>query len=215
MSINLPTWFVQRFAAPRLAPYIRAAQKEGVSARALYVWNLEIAAAFYVPLHFLEVSLRNALHEQLIARFQRTDWWTVAPLDTHDKAMIEKAMAGLRRQNIRQPTADHIVAALTFGFWLSLLSKRYDRHLWVPALHKAFPHYHKDRATLHDNIYAMVLLRNRIMHHEPIHHRHLEKDYEKICLLLSFLAPELPPWLQTIDKVPTTLAQRPKAEFRA
>ncbi|MCP2290297.1 hypothetical protein ACFYT3_09405 [Nocardia amikacinitolerans] len=215
MSIDLPTWFIQWFAAPRLAPYVRAAQKEGVSVRSLYVWNLEVAAAFYVPLHFLEVSLRNALHEQLAGKYQRPDWWAVAPLDKHDETMIEKATADLRRQGVRQPTADHIVAALTFGFWLSLLSKRYDRHFWVPMLHKAFPHYHKDRATLHDNIRAMVLLRNRIMHHEPIHHRHLQKDHEKICLLLSYLGPELLIWLQTIDKVPATLARRPKAESHA
>ncbi|WP_345494012.1 hypothetical protein [Nocardia callitridis] len=118
-----------------------------MSVQSLYAWNLEVAASFYVPLRFLEVSIRNAMHEQLVENYSRPDWWEVAPLDKHSRTMIDKAAANVRRQGGRQPTTDHVVAALTFGFWLSLLSKRYDRYLWVPVLHKAFPYYHRDRAS--------------------------------------------------------------------
>ncbi|WP_203923445.1 hypothetical protein [Rugosimonospora africana] len=78
---------------------------------------------------------------------------------------------------MRNVTADDVVAELQFGFWTSLLSNhrgsQYGRLLWVPTLHRSFPHYHGRRRDLHDNYEAMRLLRNRIMHHEPIHHRDL------------------------------------------
>ncbi|MFI6045608.1 hypothetical protein ACIA8C_28545 [Nocardia sp. NPDC051321] len=215
MPIDLPHWFVQRFAAPRLAPYVHAAQRDGVSARSLYIWNLQTAGAFYIPLHCLEICLRNAMHEQLTIKFGQPCWWLVAELDEHDRAKIDKTRIDLGRKGIRKPTADDIVAELSFGFWLSLLSRRYDRRLWVPALHKAFPNYPNDRARLHDNVQAMVLFRNRIMHHEPIHHRHLAADHAKIYLLLSYIEPELPTFLRTIDRVPQALALRPKRAAHA
>ncbi len=37
--------------------------------------------------------------------------------------------------------ADDLVTELSFGFWVSLISRTYDRPLWVPALHRAFPHH--------------------------------------------------------------------------
>lgn len=104
---------------------------------------------------------------------------------------------------------DSVVAELSFGFWVSLLSRRYDRYFWVPALHKAFPGYHGDRESLRDNLQAMLRLRNRIMHHEPIHHRHLEADHAKIYRLLGYIEPEAATWLRKFDRVPDVLAMRP------
>ncbi len=215
MPGDLPQWFLHRFAAPRLAPYVRAAQRDNVSVVALYVWNLQVSEAFYVPLHCLEICLRNSVHEQLKAKFHRPDWWSTTRLAEQHASKIDKAQSDLRRKGVSQPTADDIVAELSFGFWVSLLSRRYDRHLWVPALHRAFPNYRGSRELLRDNLEAMVLLRNRIMHHEPIHHRHLAADHAKIYRLLDYLAPEPALWLRTVDRVPQTIALRPKAQDRA
>ena len=46
------------------------------------------------------------------------------------------------------------------------------------------------------------MLRNRIMHHEPIHHRHLEADHAKIYRLLGYIEPEAASWLRGFDRVP-------------
>ncbi|MGV9681014.1 hypothetical protein ACWDSJ_37580 [Nocardia sp. NPDC003482] len=186
-----------------------------MSPTALYIWNLQIAEAFYTPLHCLEISLRNSLHEQLKLHFQQEQWWQVAPVDAHTTAKIGEAVRELRKRSTDNPSADSIVAELSFGFWVSLLSRRYDRHLWVPVLHKGFAHYRGQREPLRDNLQAMVLLRNRIMHHEPIHHRHLAADHAKIYILLRYLGPELTEWLQAIDRVPATLALRPRAGSHA
>lgn len=106
-------------------------------------------------------------------------------------------------------TADDIVAELSFGFWVSLTSKTYDRSLWVPYLHRAFPLYRGPRGRLHYDLQTMRLFRNRIMHHEPIHHRHLEADHQTILRLLGYLSPSLIDQLESYDQVVPTLGRRP------
>lgn len=60
-----------------------------------------------------------------------------------------------------------MVAALTFGFWRKLLSRSYDRTLWVPALHNAFlPDTARRR--VYDAADRLNIQRNRIAHHERI-----------------------------------------------
>jgi hypothetical protein len=210
MSCVPPRWFERIFTGPRLAPYQEAARCDGTHAEGLYCWNLQVSEAFYPALSCLEISLRNALHKQMQARYGRPDWWASAPLDKHDAVKVQQASDDLSRRNGIDPrSVDSIVAELSFGFWVSLLSRRYDRYFWVPALHKAFPGYHGDRETLRDNLQAMLRLRNRIMHHEPIHHRHLAADHAKIYRLLGYIEPEAVTWLRGFDRVPEVLARRP------
>lgn len=108
--------------------------------------------------------------------------------------------------------ADDIVAELSFGFWTSLLSNnrhsQYDRRLWVPYLHRAFPLYRGRRRDLHDKLEAMRLLRNRIMHHEPIHHRDLAADRRKVYELMGYLDAALAKEVSAMDRVPDVLRRR-------
>ncbi|MFF0770170.1 hypothetical protein ACFYUK_14880 [Nonomuraea wenchangensis] len=205
----LPSWIERMVSAPRFAPYLGMFQGDGAAAWELYRWNIQVSAAFYGPLHWLEISLRNAEHDQLRAHYRRVDWWQVAPLRPSQRRRIDKALDDLRDKGDHDPSADAVVAELSFGFWVSLLNRTYDRHLWVPALHRSFPRYSGSRETLRDSLQAMVFLRNRIMHHEPIHHRHLAADHTKICRLLGYLEPEVARWLRIHDEVSCVLAQRP------
>src|SRR5262249_52502470 len=195
---------------PRFLPYLRAASGDLDVAMRLYWWNVEVSGAFYGPLHCLELGLRNALHEQLKARYVRAGWWGVAPLGTASARMVAEATAKLLRRGACRVTADDVVARLPFGFWVGLLSRgtNYDRVFWVPALHKAFPGYSGARAELHDALLATVYLRNRIMHHEPIHHRDLGADHRTIYRILSYLSPDIAVVGGTLDRVPGVLACR-------
>ncbi|NUP76675.1 MAG: hypothetical protein HOV96_03885 [Nonomuraea sp.] len=209
MRTDVPGWIERTISVPRFAPYLAAFGGSSSPAWSLYQWNVEVSEAFYRPLHWLEISLRNAEHRELRERFERADWWHAAPLHEHDAGKVLRVENELRRRNNRPPRADDVVAELSFGFWVSLLGRRYDRHLWVPALHRAFPHYRGAREPLRDNLQAMLLLRNRIMHHEPVHHRHLAADHAKIYRLLGHVEPELVTWLRAIDRLPDVLARRP------
>lgn len=210
MVAVVPVWMRRAFSVPRLGPYLRATNGDGAAAILLYWWNVEVSGAFYGPLHCLEVSLRNALHDELRAKYHSAHWWTRAPLNANGLKMVADARAKCVRRSSGHASADDIVAELSFGFWVSLVSTgtAYDRKLWVPTLHRAFPHYPGRRDRLHESLLSMVLLRNRIMHHEPIHHRDLGADHAKLHRLLGYLSPELAKEAQALDRVPAVLRRR-------
>lgn len=201
-------WTQAAFSPARLAPYLAAALGDQAAAMRLYCWNVEAAAAFYGPLQCLEVALRNALHTQLRRSFGRPDWWTAAQLTGGGRHGVDRAVEKLRKRGVWRPSADAVVAELTFGFWVSLLSNRSHRQFWVPALHRAFPGYSGPRRELHAEMCEVLEFRNRVMHHEPIHHRALHKDHERVFRLMSRLSPECAALATELDRVPEVLARR-------
>lgn len=209
-STHLPDWMLSAFSVPRLAPYLRACDDDATAATRLYWWNVEASAALYGSLHCLEVTLRNSLHDQLRTAYRRPDWWATAPLNANGRRIVSKAREKCERRGHRPAPPDHMVAELSFGFWASLISggSAYDRRLWVPTLHKAFPHYRGRRDALYDGLWSLVLLRNRIMHHEPIHHRDLAADHAKIYRLLGHISPVAAREAQELDRFPAVLGYR-------
>lgn len=212
MRASPSEWMRKAFSDPRLKVYLAAANGDAVIAERLYWWNIEVSAAFYGPLHCLELALRNALDVQLRSAYARDTWWDVAPLTGSGRFMVAAAEAKCRRRGTGPVAADDVVAQLSFGFWTSLLSNsrgsQYDRRLWVPTLHRAFPHYRGRRNQLHENLETMRLLRNRIMHHEPVHHRDLAADHRKIYQLLRFIDPVSAKEASALDRVPAVLSHR-------
>lgn len=205
---NDPDWIRGALSWPRFAPYLARAGGDMTTAVQLYWWNVGVSAAFYAPLHCLEVTLRNSLHLRLTIVFGRTDWWESAPLYKNGRRMVDDARCKLTTR-ARPYTADDMVAELSFGFWVSLVSGIYHRTLWTPFLHTAFPSYRGPRRQLHGELHTMLLFRNRIMHHEPIHHRHLEADHQTILRLLGQLSPDMAKQLKLYDQVESVLGQRP------
>lgn len=218
MVDRMPEWMKQAFSKPRLKPYLRAAGGDPQAAMRLYWWNVEASAALYGPLQFVELAVRNALHDCLVLAHGRPDWWEVAPLDPKGKGKVvgacgtceenEAKRARKRRRRRRPVTVDDIVTELTFGFWATLLVSRYDRTLWVPTLHKAFPHYTGRRDDLSADLWAVVRLRNRVMHHEPIHEEDLAAEHARIYRVLEALSPDLAKEVRAMDGFPVVLARK-------
>ncbi|HEV8712430.1 MAG TPA: hypothetical protein VGX03_06325 [Candidatus Binatia bacterium] len=198
----------------RLTSYLSATSGDKEAALRLYAWNTAISAAFYVPLQGLEVTLRNALHRELTSAFG-VPWYdllqrTFAPKETN---RINEAKATLARSG-KLIDPPHIVAELPFGFWISLLGPgprgTYHNRLWIPALHKGFPHTKQPRKEIHRPLDHLRLLRNRIAHHEePIFRRHLAADYETILRVLAWVSPEAANWVDHHATVLDILAERP------
>ncbi|MYW82710.1 Abi-like protein [Streptomyces sp. LaPpAH-199] len=212
MADTLPDWMGGAFSGPRMKPYLEASGGDAARACRLYWWNIEVSAALYGPLHCLEVTLRNALHGVLVERYGRADWWEDAPLNANGHRLVTAARAKCERhgKGRRAVTADGVVAELSFGFWASLVSKgsRYDRDFWVPAVHKAFPHYSGRRDELYAALWSLVLLRNRIMHHEPVHGSPLAVQHAKIYRVLGYLDPDLVTEIRAMDRFPAVLRHR-------
>ncbi|MCY4327112.1 MAG: hypothetical protein OXC53_05940 [Rhodobacteraceae bacterium] len=79
-----------------------------------------------------------------------------------------------------------VVAALSFGFWASLLGPGGTRAncemtLWRPALRGIFPQCTRlTRRQAHEPLNALRTLRHRIAHHEPILSRNLFDEHKRI-----------------------------------
>jgi hypothetical protein len=205
-----PEWINSALSQARFAPYLAAKGGDLTAAIRLYWWHVDVSSAFYPSLHCLEVAVRNAMHARLGAKFRHVDWWNVAPLRDNGRFLVDEAARKVRRRLGSVPgIADDMVTELPFGFWVSLVSRTYHRDLWIPCLHKALHGYRGRRDELHERLLTIVLLRNRIMHHEPVHHRHLKADHETIYRLLSYVSPDLVAQLAPFDRVPKLLQERP------
>ncbi|WP_318208482.1 MULTISPECIES: hypothetical protein [unclassified Streptomyces] len=207
MEHELPAWMPEVFSEARLRAYTEFTKGDHVAAVRLYWWNVEASAALFGPFHCLEVALRNGVHRRLSDFHGRPDWWAVARLGTGGLRKVDEARRVCRDRG-KAGTPDEIVAELSFGFWRQLLTRRNDRDFWVPSVHKAFPGYKGSRGALDDSVHSLVLLRNRIMHHEPIHHRDLRADHHKLYRVMGYVNEDLAREIRSMDRFPAILADR-------
>ncbi len=160
----------------RLSRYLTATKDDIGGALELYEHNIAISEALFGFLHGLEVAVRNSIHYTLRRDLGTPIWYeggVVLPWSTTGEPlsltpvmtdMVKKAKEKL------QPTASpgKMIAELTFGFWSNTITRRFHATLWVPSLHKAFPHAKVSRKIIHLRLETVRHLRNRIAHHEPI-----------------------------------------------
>jgi len=199
--LNIPR-LVNAISSDRFTSYLNARGQDQDRAFALYEWNAELCGAFYMPLQAVEVALRNSFHRELQASFGID--WPLEPkflgVDIGLHKTIDDAKQQVRASKCQLDTP-HVVAALSFGFWTTLLSKRLTDAIWLPALHRAFPEFYKlhakavtraDAAKLFDEIRHF---RNRVFHHEPLFHRKsLQGDYDRLLEAAAWICPDLTLW---------------------
>lgn len=211
MDQPLATRLGASISTDRFGTYLTAAGGDPVAAIRLYAWTVEASAAFWGPLHAVEVVARNAMHRELVALFGRPDWWNHprAALTYVGQRKVADVEDALRRRG-RPVTDGAVVAELPFGFWSALLGRgnQYEVRLWRPALHRAFPGYRGPRTGLHQQLDYLREFRNRIAHHEPIFARHLAADLASIRAVLGYVCPDTQQWVDQLNRVPAVLARR-------
>lgn len=205
------------FSSARLSTYLRTAGGDREKAIHLYTWNTAISAAFYGPLQGLEVALRNAMHRQLAACYGGA--WYDNPAAGLDARCIDR-IANAKTEAARagnEPGSSRIVAALSFGFWISLLGPGgrldpagrrgdYEMTLWRPALRGAFPHRTPlTRKQAHLPLNCLRKLRNRIAHHEPIFARNLLEDHQRLLDVTGWISPRVRSWIEGHSRVTALL----------
>ena len=191
---------VKALSGERLSTYLNENDNNLEKALGLYIKNIEISAAFLIPLQVLEVTIRNSLNETIKNHYGTDDWFDVIPLNDFAQKKITSAKHAVTKQQ-DNPQISHVVAELTFGFWLSLIRSEYHQSLWIPFLNKSFPYAKKPRSEIHDHLNHIRIFRNRIAHHEPIFARHLEQDYNSILLALKWIYPDIASWVDSHSKV--------------
>ncbi|MCS6568206.1 hypothetical protein NYQ35_05260 [Curtobacterium flaccumfaciens pv. flaccumfaciens] len=201
--------------ADRLRSY---AGRTGSSTEALrlYEWNMRAAAAVMELTGVVEVFARNALDRELCAwASSRTGppWFDIAPLDSRGRADLAKARARAGREGRRPEVHGRVIAELSFGFWRYLVESRYHTSLWVPGLHRAFPHGPDNlrirRSEVARRLQQLHFVRNRAAHHEPIHARNLQRDHDFALELLGWISPDAASWAEGTTSIEAVLRARP------
>lgn len=200
---------------PRFATYLRYSQEDKTKALALYHWNLELSAAFVAPIHLFEVSVRNAVVEVLEV-VHSPDWpWNTGFIRSLPRTGRHKPALDLQKTAEREPTMGKVVAELKFAFWENMFTARHDEKLWNDHLKCVFAFVPVDnsvsecRAAIHNHISAIRILRNRIMHHEPIFSRNIAEDYSRIHEVLSWRDTVTSNWMHEIQQVTKVISEKP------
>ena len=196
----------QALSTERLAGYRRRIDPGGDTALfAHYIWNMALSEALYPALQGVEVVLRNTIHEAAHERFGRDDWFDDTAIIHHhnDITNLDKAKETLRRKG-KPLEPSRIIAELSFGFWTSLLDRRYERVLWPRLICTAFPRVPRrlrTRRELSRRFHRIRLLRNRVFHHEPIWHWHdLAQQHSEILEAVAWVEPDVRTLIDSIDR---------------
>lgn len=183
-----------------------------------YFHNLELSEALYPSLQAFEVAYRNSLHDALTARYS-TPYWFDHPdflqSSRHEKSVAD-VRSGLKRDGKQSPySADHIVSRLNFGFWHGLLNRPFEKSLWqvngwqlIATVFPAAPRKQRNRQGLWNQIDHIRILRNRVMHYEPVWNRpHLETDHGLILDTLGWISPDMKSAIAMSDRFPRVYGQ--------
>lgn len=202
----------------RFARYLDRYKGDRVLARRLYTWNLAASSALWGPIHVLEIAVRNALHNRLVERTGRGDWWadTHVRLCNNEQESIDSAIGTLARRGTDNPTSDQVVAATSFGLWVGLTGEgiprdrtlSYETTLWQPRLQHAFPHReNRRRKYIHAKLDDIRVLRNRIAHHEPIYRSPLQNLYNDIREIAAMVHPDARQFIESHSRAQEVIDQ--------
>ncbi|WP_341207572.1 hypothetical protein [uncultured Sphingomonas sp.] len=179
----------------RLARYMHAARGDKHLALRLYLFNARLCQEFYIPLQTAELCIRNSVTGILIRRFG-LGWYSnhkfvdILP-DRHKNALTSTVF---REQMDRMGafTGDHVVAALTFGFWSQLFTKNFAHILWqAPGIYRALPHAPQGltQGDVHDRIEAIRTFRNDVAHHYAIFDKRPLERLQVAMEVISWISP--------------------------
>lgn len=205
----------------RLHRFVVAAGSPAQGLR-LYRWNAQVASAYWTPLHFLEVAVRNAVHDSLSAHFGKPDWFEGQVAGTGAEWLYYSEREGVERAIAKLHTLSpgKVVAELHFGFWVGLLSGRYvpppnrgngaDYHnlVWVKGgVGRKFGG--AKRGVIYKRLNRLRRFRNRIAHHEHLMEENLDLVSQDIDETLKLLDPATATWVRAMSDVKRVRDSRP------
>jgi len=188
----------------RLKPYLKDIDnKEKVIH--LYEYNILLSEAFYIPFHNFEIIIRNVIHNSLSKKYgsqwylnkivqygdNRKDHYIKDKLKELEKILIGKDKKYPYGTEIEEIKYFDIISNLSFGFWKSLFIHNRDNICWKPCLKYDFKT--EDRRLFYQKLEKIIILRNRIFHHEKILNKNLELKvvYNSIIKIINIFSPYL------------------------
>lgn len=180
----------------------------------LYRWNVELSGAIYWNLATCEVVVRNAVDDALSAVYG-PDWpWSPAfiyDLNAEGKLILQKAkqIAGT------SASTGNVIAELNFGFWEKMFKASFDATVWNVHLHRVFPqltnpNVQAARADIAAKLKSIRNLRNRIAHHEPLFHMHVQPVLDTVQRIVKLRCLDTASWIAGTSTVASVLSKRPQ-----
>ena len=207
----------QTLSTDRLSTYENAvnATKSSYYALDLYAWNAQISSAMLLPLHLVEVVIRNAVADALTQQYGEKWPWSAG----FEQSLPAKGKYNPRSDliSVRQKfnSVGKIIPELKFVFWQKMFTSRFDQRLWQKYLATTFPNrlvkptQLTNRQAIYNGLENIRVLRNRIAHHEPIFNRNLAQDFDLIAQLIHMRCLPTSIWMQQQQQVTLLLNTRP------
>ncbi len=202
----------------RFARYLADCGGKEVAALKLYHWNAQASQAFYLPLQMWEVALRNRLNRFLIWKYN--DKW---PYDSRcirnlagpeQRRLEETKQRQAQKRGVDPVPTDALVADLSVGFWSGLLLKSYEvPYAWRPNanLVRIFPHDPKiGRENASEICERLLVLRNRIAHHEAIYQFDLADRWNDLQRILAAMCSGTAEYAKSECRVDEVIAAKPQ-----
>jgi hypothetical protein len=176
----------------RLRKYLALAGGDEALAIRLYAWNSAMCACFYGPIQVVEVAVRNAIANRLETRFGAawpSDARFINLLKPYQRNELTNALQKERRQHRALTSTAHVISALTFGFWTSLLGKQMDKHLWAQGMTAAFPlaAARETRQIIATKLNEVRTFRNDVMHYRSVFDKQPRLRMQQIDETLGYL----------------------------
>ncbi len=162
-----------------------------------YNKNLVVSKQSYIPLSILEISLRNSI-DTLLTNKIGEDWHVDESFLTKDSMYkVKQAIDLLSRR--REGISKHkVIAELSFGFWVNLFKKPYEKKLRINDLKKIFPNLPPrdvklvNREKIYKELNHIRNFRNRVFHYEKVVGKdNYHKVFEEIDEILRYFDDEI------------------------
>lgn len=183
---------VERIISPaRLGRFSGTVGGNKNKALRLYIWNSRLCEEFYLPIQIAEISIRNNIHYTLTRRYTE-EWYCntafVDMLTLKYKSELQRKASERKQAKGNDFTVDHVVAGMTFGFWVNLLTSRYENLLWQQGMRRSFPSISNEtsREAVYQKVNQLRVFRNKVAHHYAIFDRRPAAEYQNIQDIVSW-----------------------------
>jgi hypothetical protein len=208
MSTDFLKPFERTFSKQRLAAYRILGESDEVLLRRC-LWNTSLCEALFSPLQLLEVGFRNAVHLEFGNYSGCPDWLTQGKiLEQSELNSVADARLNLLKRG-QSPNEGLLVGELSFGFWTTLLDKRYYL-VWHKTIANVFPSMPRGIRT-HTKasgfLHGIRKLRNAALHHHSIWHwSDLAHRHGEIHTVARWICPALAALIKEVDRFPAVHA---------
>jgi len=194
--------------------YLKISASSKLSELALH--NQRISSALMEDVSHIEIALRNVLSAAMKARYSSPEHsWLDDPSGElailGGKNMVGRI--GLAKNRLLQQkksfTDADLVAELSLGFWVVLMSKRL-LPINIDLLGAFSGLDRRSLPKLRASLNELKNLRNRVAHQHRVIHRNLESDYRSLITLAQWIHPDLGDFVRNNSRVLDCIAELPK-----